>query len=938
MGTKRRTAYAGAAFACALAMCVGTAFAATGGAESGQAGGEPESASAAVAAVDTDAAAVDLEAADVTAAANAVYDVSSLDDLTAAIAAISAQDAYEATIVLHADIDAAQSAGADTPFAGVPGKKVILTSDDSGVHSIAIASSLRGDMTLDRVSIVPEVLPAGWEWESEASFLHACGHVFETTPAFEGSIQYVFGGGSVGEDVKGDTSLILRGGTFDRVFGGGHDSDVSGNVSVVVDMPRTYGNGWSIDALAGGGFAIETASGKVYGDVDLELRSGEIRTSFGGGVNGKEGMDDPDATCEPASVSGTVTVTYGYDGAPSGSALPSGGFSDGAYGGSFRSTVGDVRMHVLDGFTGVNSFDQQIYIAGCGMSDIVRGTVEIDVLGGDFAGGSLYCGGNGTRADAYEGSIPTYIRNESGKQNALSVVWDNPGDSALTAEQTVVCLGGTDNTRTVVEGNALVELRNASIGSIKLRDSHINDHDWFVLNGESAVHVSGKANVGVITGDAVLPANAGDLSGRAVLQSSLSVENAQVWIGRMQNLRTVDILDGSDVVLGGVDANGDLRSPVGLVYDMNIMGGSSLVSMDTTSEYHEPADFRGIVTLDASTWHACGYVDVRQGMNTCNSHLYFNRGLTVGERYPSGDAGDVQVPLFKSTHDEYVIAPASMKESAVYGSASIDNSALAILTSFQIRGDAAMTNMAFVLPVCGPDGYPAAPVALRIGGEASGDAYVYTVSADGIAPGMDASAWRPELVSPDAGENYIVAFAPQGVGDAAQQDAPVTTTFQLCNPDAAQAGLYFIRIPDEESPETCYMWQVAHSVTPFPAPAPDPGIGPFGPQPPVPGPEPEPEPSPEPEPAPEPEPGLPEPGPEGNGNGETAPQVPEVDQSVTPEDGSGNASDEEQNSTNGVGSLAQTGDRGVLALSAAAAAALLAIVTMVAAVCRRKRD
>lgn len=138
------------------------------------------------------------------AAGSGVYRVSS-DNFLAQITEVENSEETEITFILTGDIKK-NAEGDYISFSGIKGKHVTLTSAEDSTYSIRLDSELTGDITLDNVEA------------SGASTIYACGHTFETTENFEDSISGLYGGGPEGENVNGDTNLILRGGTFTYVL------------------------------------------------------------------------------------------------------------------------------------------------------------------------------------------------------------------------------------------------------------------------------------------------------------------------------------------------------------------------------------------------------------------------------------------------------------------------------------------------------------------------------------------------------------------------------------------------------------------------------------------------------------------------------------------------------------------------------------------------
>ena len=319
-----------------------------------------------------------------------LYHVGTAEELATAREQIAASGANEATIMLAADVT-------NVDFAGVPGVKVTVSSAGDEVCKIDLATKLEGDLVLDNVTL-----------QSTRGTTYACGHLFETTDEFEGALGTLYGGGPEGEDVSGGTDLILRGGAFGEVYGGGKDSNVGGSVYILIDDPDFRAGGtWdemikvtnTVNSLYGGGYAKDTRKGCVAGDVTIEVRAGAFGGGYGGGYNGVPDAyeSDSDAAREPATVSGTVTMRLGYEGAPTGCVWP--GRAMYTYAGSWHSTVGNVRLEVLEGTSMENDGgDRSIF--GCGWRDTVRGTVEVTVRGAWMGSSSVYGGGNDSADDS----------------------------------------------------------------------------------------------------------------------------------------------------------------------------------------------------------------------------------------------------------------------------------------------------------------------------------------------------------------------------------------------------------------------------------------------------------------------------------------------------------------------------------------------------------
>lgn len=387
---------------------------------------------------------------------SSVYEVSSAAELQNAVSEIEKSTDTEATIVLTSDITY------NPGFAGVAGKHITLKSSENNNYTISIAGTgCVGDITLSNVKI------------SVGSYttLYVNGHTFETTTDFTGTINSVYGGGPKDHDIEGNPNIMIHGGTISYLHGGGCDSAVNGDVSILIDGPDVR-----VMSLYGGGYAKETTSGTVSGDVTIELRHGSNSSFFGGGQNAYSTTDN-EGDRLPASVSGTVTVTLGYPGAPDQSAWP--GKAMYTYGGSYHSTVGNVVLNVTDGFTSEDAVgDRNLF--GCGYNDTVLGTVEIHIYGNPDIGSSFIYGG-GSSGDSLNKNWPVNILNQKNKDCALYVTYDVPSELKSSATGHGVNAGSNNSIPMTVKGNILVELKSGNM-------------DFLVLDNEDAGNLTVNGN------------------------------------------------------------------------------------------------------------------------------------------------------------------------------------------------------------------------------------------------------------------------------------------------------------------------------------------------------------------------------------------------------------------------------------------------------------
>lgn len=290
------------------------------------------------------------------------------------------------------------------------------------------------------------------------------------------SVDYLYGGGvartlsSDGSDpsgslvadvskgaVGGSTLVSLAGSVrAKRVFGGGCESKVAGSAQLVLD-----GEDVKVQELYGGGMAQDTAGGTVGGDASTTVRRGEVRAVVAGGANW--GRGDRSA----AAVAGTARATFGFKNASEGSVLLGTDFLfDGGeaerycFGGSLRSTVGNVSLKLLEGTT-----VQGGNLCGCGASDTVRGAVDVQISGADTSSVFLLGGGIGSSSDAATDKT-IRILNQGKAENALRISYDAPSETVAGKGHGI--FAGSALADMSVNGKVSIEMRSGTLDFVHL--------------------------------------------------------------------------------------------------------------------------------------------------------------------------------------------------------------------------------------------------------------------------------------------------------------------------------------------------------------------------------------------------------------------------------------------------------------------------------------
>lgn len=687
----------------------------------------------------------------VSAARGTVYEIASGNDVASAVAAIEASDSAEATIKFTANnIDV-------NGFAGIAGKRVVLCSTEGHKFTLdKMGTELVGDLVLDNVRC----------W-GDYSKVFANGHSLETTINFEAAgntILRLFGGGSAGNDVAGDTNLVLRGGRYTDVYGGGMDSNVSGSTSVTIDGPFVHAGG-----LYGGGHAHATDKGRVGGDATVAVRQGTNGMLFGGGQN-EYSVDSR----EPASVAGSVRVTLGYPGAPAGSVNT--GIAMYTYGGSWHSTVGNVVLELLDGSTNASTGGDRNYF-GCGYRDTVRGTVKVIVDGSDLrSDGHVYGGGNtDSNMTADYGSV--CILNENNEPHALEMTYNSASDNTDGGMQA----GSSGSIPTEIKGDALLRMAGGNIAFAILDNG---DAGACAIAGEATIRVTG-GRIAQIQG------NKNDVGNSHLVYDGCGSADAPQESGYVYRFKDVALVNAANV---RIDSDAffqfsGIQSPFYSKPDLSIGGASMLTTRDSDTQVSK-------VSADDSTWHALGKVYVYEDLTSKNGHYFWDKYFAVGQGHKS-DPDPALFDAYRGEGDEFVGLKEGTFVSRFYGNVSLSDCDVAFMGPVNVSGNFSGGNSLLRLPVAtgsnytGGDDSPAIP--LNVDGIATGSLSVLAVNAsDRLIPS-----------APALGDNYVTGWKADGASDEA---------FVLANDDEATiaAGLYLKRVEDPGVNDgSYYMWQVA---------------------------------------------------------------------------------------------------------------------------------
>lgn len=665
-------------------------------------------------------------------------------------------------------------------FSGVSDKKIILKSSEGTTYSLAeLGGSLKGDLVLDNVRAF-----------SSNQRVYANGHYFETTDRYAGTLNgnplAAFYGGSQKVDISGDINVVLRGSFKSSWFyGGSLDANVSGSVYITLDDTDVV-----IGNYFGGGCAKETGNGCVFGDVTSQIRQGTCGSIFGGGENRYSVQDR-----QPGMVCGTVNTEIGYKGAPDGVAKP--GTAMYTYGGSIHSTVGNVRLTLLDGCDNANgSGDRDFH--GCGYRDTVLGTVEVVVDGADLNyDGHIYGGGGDgeTMLDDSYGRIE--ILNQNQEKYALKMTYAsdsknrdggiNVGSSLPLDEHTI---------ETYINGSVSVEFLSGDIAFI-VADSDSDGGSTIV--GDTDISVKGGRVAQIEGNPTAYNDNDPNTNTRVYCDTAT---DTPIEIGYLYRIERAQFCDGSNVVIdsGVFEQFGSIQKPFYSVNNVVVSDDSYLTTRDSSTKVMKS------VSMDSGNWHALGYVYIYGDMKCVNnSNVYYENYYAIGN-----ENNIVDQPLLTITDSNFV-SMQSGYVSKVYGNLVSSNSILSLMAPASVSGLWNAESTILNLPViCEVGNYPDKWIGLNIDGGATGSTKVRTVSLNGWADDQiakDATTWQAKDVKPEVGDNYITCYAPEGTNT----NNPLQSCFVLDNNEALQDSFYLKRIKDADSAyeNSYYMWQVA---------------------------------------------------------------------------------------------------------------------------------
>ena len=291
-------------------------------------------------------------------------------------------------------------------------------------------------------------------------------------------------GGSDTKSVE-RTELILSSGRYALVIGGGIGQDVTGNTSVTIG-----GTAEIEDRVYGGGFQ-GNVQGDVYVAVGADVKSSVVTNYYGGGFSGnvegnaaikvdakltKDVYNSVYGGCQRGAVGGSTDVTIGargeaycvYGGCDDDNYMVLGRYENSPTGNQYNRafeyfTISDTMVSQEDTYVSgstqvtVNGMvNKEVY--GGGDSNIVKGDTHVTIngqVGGEVDGGEVFGGGN---VAAVEGS--TYVT--IGAEGRVNRVFADSGSRGYPGLWGGTVNGGSYNAK--VFGDSHIVL-NGKVGS-----------------------------------------------------------------------------------------------------------------------------------------------------------------------------------------------------------------------------------------------------------------------------------------------------------------------------------------------------------------------------------------------------------------------------------------------------------------------------------------
>lgn len=532
--------------------------------------------------------------------AETVYEVANKAEHTAAINKIASSAETKATIKFTSNITSDLTKV--IVLTGVSGKHITYQAADGITANVMInnESTLAGDLTLDNVRLYSK---------STYAEFYCGGHLFETTERTTVSAPYesvaytIYGGGADGKDVTGGANIILRGGIFKSVYGGGKNSNVTGNVNITIGSMIAQDKSLvKCQSVSGGGL-----NGSINGNINLKYYSGTVS---GGSIYGGS---DGENSAAPLEINGDINVQLGYAGMNNDVISYSSVTAAGR-----NTTVKNVNLAVYD------NGNSTIY---AGYENTILGDVDLSVAGSGDKGHDIYVAGQGTMNIGGDVDVSYSFINTASSEYGFPTLEIISGGTANIGGDVTVDLSKTDQT---------YQFERLSI-----------DQDSGTLNvaGDCVLNINADVKAGYLRG------NSTDTSGNgANAKNTINfASGVQAKIGTIQQCGNIFIKEQANVEINSnyfpvtipstSEEEGRGADPFSYCYHLTLEKGSVLNTRNVTCA------ILGNVVINEAEWWKKGTVAIRGNYTAHHAKLYIPAVIS-GQNYGTASSNAITLRIF----------------------------------------------------------------------------------------------------------------------------------------------------------------------------------------------------------------------------------------------------------------------------------------------------
>ena len=529
--------------------------------------------------------------------AGTVYEVANETQHNTAINKIASSAETNATIKFTSDINR------EIAIRGVAGKHITYQAADGVNAKVTINReiTLEGDLTLDNV-----ILDGSFSTTKE---FYCGGHLFETTERTKTSdtispqAYTIYGGGADGKDVTGGTNIILRGGVFNWVYGGGKNSNVTGNVNVTIGSMIAQDKSLVKFRRIYGG----SLNGSINGNINLKYYSGTVSSGL------VYGGSDGEKSAAPLEINGDINVQLGYAGMNNDVISYSSVTAAGK-----NTTVKNVNLAVYD------NGNSTIYT---GYDNTILGDVDLSVAGSGDKGHDIYVAGQGTMNIGGDVDVSYSFINTASSEYGFPTLEIISGGTANIGGDVTVDLSKTDQT---------YQFEKLSI-----------DHNSGTLNvaGDCVLNINANVKAGYLCG------NSTDTRGNTVnAKNTINfASGVQAKVGTIQECGNIFIKEQANVEINSnyfpvtipstSEEEGRGADPFSYCYHLTLEKGSVLNTRNVTCA------ILGNVVINEAEWWKKGTVAIRGNYTAHHAKLYIPAVIS-GQNYGTASSNAITLRIF----------------------------------------------------------------------------------------------------------------------------------------------------------------------------------------------------------------------------------------------------------------------------------------------------